>query len=99
MSAAERTFFGDFPNFKPNLDAPISAEFKRLAQQRQWKANSRRWRKMWNTCIGQEYDRIIGQNLSSLQTWQRLCEELDLKGPFTSITQCKKVCSGIWPVG
>lgn len=92
MAANTRAFFTDFPDFKSNPDASVSDEFNRLANYRKWKTGSKTWRKMWIRCMALEYDRLLGQNLSGLQNWQQLCEELDLKGPFTSIKQCKKVC-------
>jgi hypothetical protein len=98
MAANTRAFFTDFPDFKPNADASVSAEFNRLASHRKWKMGSTTWRKMWNRCMALEYDRLFGQNLSGLQDWQQLCEELDLTGPFTSIRQCKKVCYAAWKV-
>jgi hypothetical protein len=99
MAANTRAFFTDFPGFKPNPDASASDEFNRLASQRKWKTGSKTWRKMWNRCMALEYDRLLGKNLDGLQSWQQLCEELDLKGPFTSIKQCKKVCYAALKVG
>ncbi|GAQ06271.1 hypothetical protein ALT_3592 [Aspergillus lentulus] len=96
MAANTRAFFTDFPDFKSNPDASVSDEFNRLANYRKWKTGSKTWRKMWNRCMALEYDRLLGQNLSGLQNWQQLCEELDLKGPFTSIKQCKKALSKIY---
>ncbi|KAF7156703.1 hypothetical protein CNMCM5623_000376 [Aspergillus felis] len=96
MAANTRAFFTDFPDFKPNPDASVSDEFNRLASHRKWKVGSKTWRKMWNRCMALEYDRLLGQNLSGLQDWQQLCEELDLTGPFTSIRQCKKALSKVY---
>ncbi|EAW19069.1 uncharacterized protein NFIA_090270 [Aspergillus fischeri NRRL 181] len=95
MAANTRAFFTDFSDFKPNPDASASDEFNRLANHRKWKIGSKTWRKMWNRCMALEYDRLLGKNLSGLQSWQQLCEELDLKGPFTSIKQCKKALSTV----
>lgn len=49
---------------------------------------------MWNLCLSEEYDHLIGRDLSNLQNWQRLCEEVGLTGVkemFTSIKKCKMV--------
>lgn len=49
---------------------------------------------MWNLCLSEEYDHLIGKDLSNLQNWQRLCEEVGLTGVkdmFTSIKKCKMV--------
>ena len=51
---------------------------------------------MWNQCVSEEYDHLIGRDLSNLQNWQRLCEEVGCTGvkeAFTSITKCKMVSS------
>ena len=41
-----------------------------------------------------EYDKLIGNTLSSLQSWQGLCEEVGLGNgvQFGSIRKCKMVC-------
>lgn len=85
------SFFRQFPKFHHNTEAPIAEEFKRLGRQRNWKPGSKKWKKEWNVCMGFEYDRLIGKRLTSLATWQQLCDKLGLKGRFTSINQCKKV--------
>jgi hypothetical protein len=46
MAANTRSFFTDFPDFKPNPDASVSDEFNSLASQRKWKTGSKTWRKM-----------------------------------------------------
>ncbi|PKX99330.1 uncharacterized protein P174DRAFT_417013 [Aspergillus novofumigatus IBT 16806] len=96
MAANTRAFFTDFPDFKPNPDSSVSDEFKRLANYRKWKTGLKTWRKMWNRCMALEYDRLLGKNLSGLQNWQQLCEEMDLKGPFTSTKQCKQALSKVY---
>lgn len=90
--ATQSPFFSSFPDFTPNPSVPISTDFQRLANLRGWKTNSRHWKKMWKQCTNLEYDRLIGKTLSSLQSWQRLCEEVGLEGGnFGSITKCKMV--------
>lgn len=85
------TFFGQFPTFHYNAEAPAAEEFKRLGQQRKWQPGSRRWKKEWNAYMNTEYDRLIGRRLTSLATWQQLCDKLGANERFTSINQCKKV--------
>ncbi|PWY65357.1 hypothetical protein BO94DRAFT_480115 [Aspergillus sclerotioniger CBS 115572] len=94
--SASRPCFSDFPNFKQLPDLPISVEFYRLASQQRWKKGSKTWCKVWNRCINMEYDRVIGKHLTGLDDWRRLCEELDLPGPFPSIRQCKKALSKVY---
>lgn len=86
-----QSFFANFPDFEHDASAPISGEFARLAHQRHWKKNSKTWKKQWKRCISNEYEIQLGRTLTGLQNWASLCEEMDLEGPFTSITQCKKV--------
>lgn len=92
--ATNSPFFSSFPDFTPNPSSPISTDFQRLASHRGWKTNSKRWKKMWNQCMNLEYDRLIGNTLSSLQSWQRLCGEVGLGDGtrFGSIRKCKMVC-------
>ncbi|KAL4892539.1 hypothetical protein BDV59DRAFT_43349 [Aspergillus ambiguus] len=86
-----RGFFDAFPDFEVDPNIPISEEFKRLARKRQWKQGSKIWRKMWNRFINLEYDRYFGGSTpAGLEGWRQLCDELDLEGPFSSITHCKK---------
>ncbi|RAL04625.1 uncharacterized protein BO80DRAFT_452173 [Aspergillus ibericus CBS 121593] len=94
--SAPRPCFSNFPDFKQNPDLPISVEFNRLASHRRWKKGSRTWCRVWNLCMNMEYDRVIGSHLAELDDWRRLCEELDLPGPFPSIRQCKKALSRVY---
>ncbi|PWY89101.1 hypothetical protein BO70DRAFT_426767 [Aspergillus heteromorphus CBS 117.55] len=89
------SFFDDYPAFKLDPSAPITAEFKRLANQRHWKKGSKTWRNMWNRFTTMEYEELIGNHLAGLDGWRDLCEELDLPGPFDSIRQCKKALSKV----
>ncbi|PYI09686.1 hypothetical protein BO78DRAFT_308086 [Aspergillus sclerotiicarbonarius CBS 121057] len=94
--SAPRPCFSDFPDFKQTPDLPISVEFNRLASQRRWKKGSKTWCRVWNRCIDMEYDRVMGNHLTGLDDWRRLCEELDLPGPFSSIRQCKQALSKVY---
>lgn len=86
-------FFDAFPDFELDPNVPVSEEFKRLARKRQWKRGSKTWNKMWNRFVNMEYDQHFGGNkFAGLSDWQRLCEELELEGPFPSIRRCKTVC-------
>lgn len=49
---------------------------------------------MWILCLSEEYDHVIGKDLSNLQNWQRVCREVGLTGVkdmFISIKKCKMV--------
>lgn len=84
-------FFSSFPGFDHDPNTPVSKEFARLAKQRGWKPRSKTWKRNWKQCIGDEYDHLIGQRANNLETWQDLCNKLDIEGEFTSITKCRKV--------
>ncbi|CAG8248624.1 unnamed protein product [Penicillium nalgiovense] len=69
---------------------PITAAFEFIAQQRGWKQGSKTWKRNWNACMNDEYDRLIGYRTANLATWQELCAKVGLNHSFTSINQCKK---------
>ncbi|KAJ5555873.1 hypothetical protein N7535_008303 [Penicillium sp. DV-2018c] len=77
----------------PNIS--IIYAFGLLSEQRGWKQGSKRWKKAWNACMDSEYNRLIGSRVTSLPTWQELCDKVGLQGPFTSITQCKKALARV----
>ncbi|PYH48003.1 uncharacterized protein BP01DRAFT_363190 [Aspergillus saccharolyticus JOP 1030-1] len=89
------TFWQDFPDFELKPDAAMIDEFKRLAAQRGWKEGSKTWRKRWSAFINLEYDCVIGESLTDLDSWRELCALLDLQGPFPSITKCRQALSTV----
>lgn len=89
-------FLQDF-NVPYDPELPISYLFSLLSKERNWKTNSRTWRKNWNKCMACEYDRLIGYCNTNLETWQELCRQVGIEGSFMSITKCKKVCSCVLP--
>lgn len=88
-----RPFFSGFPGFHQDPDAPVSTEFARLTAFRGWAPGSKNWKRNWNACMEAEYDRLIGNRATRLETWQELCEKLDLDDSLPSIRQCRMV----WP--
>ncbi|CEJ57832.1 hypothetical protein PMG11_06511 [Penicillium brasilianum] len=88
-------FFARFPEFDYHPDAPITKEFKRLAQQRKWKHRSKTWRKNWNLCMKADYQSRIGAQVSKIETWQRMCTKVGI-AVFPSITKCKKALSKVY---
>ncbi|CAI7637053.1 unnamed protein product [Penicillium glandicola] len=79
--------------YDPNL--PISFAFSLVGLQRGWKPGSKTWKRNWNACMNNEYDRLIGRRVTSLATWQELCAKLGIKDSFTSINQCKKALARV----
>ena len=85
------TFFDQFPRFDHNAGSPISVEFARLGKARNWHPGSKTWKKNWSLCMESEYDRLVGNRVNSLATWQAMCRKVGLEDEFTSIRKCKKV--------
>lgn len=76
-----------------NPELPISVAFGLISLQRGWKPGSKIWKRNWNACMNDEYDRLIGYRVANLATWQELCAKVGINDSFTSINQCKKVRS------
>ena len=85
------SFWEQFPKFNHDANAPISVEFARLGNFRNWSRGSKKWKKNWNLCMAIEYERLIGSRVNTLATWQAMCKKVGLAEVFTSIRQCKKV--------
>ncbi|KAJ5424947.1 hypothetical protein N7465_000017 [Penicillium sp. CMV-2018d] len=73
-----------------NPELPISVAFGLISLQRGWKPGSKTWKRNWNACMNDEYDRLIGYRVANLATWQELCAKVGINDSFTSINQCKK---------
>ncbi|CRL24406.1 unnamed protein product [Penicillium camemberti] len=73
-----------------NPELPISVAFGLVSLQRGWKPGSKTWKRNWNACMNDEYDRLIGYRVANLATWQELCAKVGIDDSFTSINQCKK---------
>ncbi|KAK1142778.1 hypothetical protein N8T08_007410 [Aspergillus melleus] len=94
--ATPSLYFRAFKDFDHDPNALITEEFNRLAKLRLWKDGSPTWNKQWNRFVNLEYNRLIGKReLTTLDEWRTLCEQLGLKGPFASIKKCKKAMKGI----
>jgi hypothetical protein len=86
------TFWRDAsPTFVVNLREPLKKEFDRLAAQKGWKRESRRYKKEWSKCIREEFTANFGSNEGKLEGWRALCTEVGITSVPTSVTQCKKV--------
>lgn len=91
LKAVKREFFAGFRGFHQDPGRPVSQEFECLAELRGWKPGSKKWKKNWNECMQAEYDRLIGNGTTSLETWQHLCRKIGLDDSLPSIRQCKMV--------
>jgi len=80
-----------YPSFISDPHAPLQEEFTRLARHRQWKVNSKRYRKEWRLCIVEEFGAHYGSDESKLEGWRSLCAEVGIGEIPASITGCKKV--------
>jgi len=92
------SWFTKYPDFEPNpgRGAPLLEEFKRLAEQRNWREGGKRYRKEWKSCVEANFTAEFGANASSLQSWQALCIEVGITDVPRSITGCKKALKGVW---
>jgi hypothetical protein len=84
-------YFEQYPDFDYHAEAPIIAEFGRLAKGRDWSRGSKAWRVNWHLCMVSQYQLLIGRYTDSLETWQSVCKKAGLEDDFTSINQCEKV--------
>lgn len=83
-------FWYQYPGFEPNPIAPFKHEFWRLC--RHVGAQSKNEKKNLQTeALTAEIKHHYGANLSRLDRWQELCEEVGIEKIPTSITQCQKV--------
>jgi hypothetical protein len=55
-----------FPGFDYDAMAPISIEFGRLAESRDWRRGSKAWRINWHLCMVSEYQILIGRHANEL---------------------------------
>lgn len=87
-------FWYQYPGFEPNSRAPFKHEFGRLckhvgAQSKKEKNN------LQTEALTAEIKHHYGANLSRLDRWQELCEEIGIEKIPTSVSQCQKVTSKI----
>lgn len=68
----------------------VFKKFALLAELSNLKIDSNAYRKAQGKFIASEFDEYFGEP-NKLRNWQKLCSDLGIDGPPTSITQCKKV--------
>ncbi|KAJ4412338.1 hypothetical protein N0V91_000809 [Didymella pomorum] len=88
-------FWYQYPGFEPNPRAPFKHEFSRLckhvgAQSKKEKNN------LQTEALTAEIKHHYGANLSRLDRWQELCEEIGIEKIPTSVSQCQKVLRGVF---
>lgn len=103
------SFFDDYRNFTQNPRAPITREFHRLACSMAWRG--RAYKSLRAECYSQELVQHWGaimsddeddddegshSELSRLECWQMLCEELGVEDIPCSINKCQKVRSFVF---
>jgi hypothetical protein len=81
---------GYYPDFTRNLNAPIHAEFARLAAHKGWTIGSKRYRKAYSRCMREEFTRHYGSDEEYLEGWRMLCSDVGIRDVPNTITQCKK---------
>lgn len=87
-------FWYQYPGFEPNPRGPFKHEFGRLCKH--VGAQSKKEKKNLQTeALTAEIKHHYGANLSRLDRWQELCEEVGIEKIPTSIAQCQKVMSTV----
>jgi hypothetical protein len=84
-------YFIRFPAFQRAPMLSSNSEFSLLAQEMNWKKDSKRYRKERANFLASEFNIHYGSNATKLENWQALCLELDMTDSIRSITQCRKV--------
>ncbi|KAF3048737.1 hypothetical protein E8E11_002500 [Didymella keratinophila] len=88
-------FWYQYPGFEPNPRVPFKHEFGRLCKH--VGAQSKKEKKNLQTeALTAEIKHHYGANLSRLDRWQELCEEVGIEKIPTSIAQCQKVLRGVF---
>jgi len=90
------SWFAKYPEFEPDPVAPLLVEFSRLAIHQNWEEGSKKYRKEWGNCVGENFTTEFGQNASNLAGWQALCIEVGITDVPTSITGCRKALRGVF---
>lgn len=84
-------YFLRLPNFKRDPTLSLNSEFSLLARERNWKKDSKRYRRERASFLASEFNIHYGSNATKLENWQALCIELGICDSIGSITQCRKV--------
>lgn len=85
------------PEFTRDIDAPLAAEFRRLAMLNGWKKKGKPYkeerRKVFRDWAMEDFERIFGRNNNSLESWQRLCRLLGIGEAITlgTVIECRRV--------
>jgi hypothetical protein len=93
---SEPSYFSQFPDFTPKVDANFTAQFKALAISQGW--SNKEKSKYRVEAIQEEFDHLYGTDTSKLEKWQQLCREVGISDVPNSITKCKKVGSPTTPL-
>ena len=95
------SYWGLFPNFDHNPNAPVQDEFQRLAELKDWmgKKKKEKYRKEWGKCFSSEFNKHFGRDATSLDGWQSLCSEVGLDDIPETVQGCKKVGDCLYRFG
>jgi hypothetical protein len=89
------SYWSQFPDFDHDGAAPIKEEFRRLAQLNDWVGNDpqkrKTYRREWNKCFLSEFTKHYGNDDSSVEGWQALCEAIGLDDVPQSVKECRRV--------
>lgn len=88
-----KAYFASFNGFVRDPNASFAREFNRLATFRNWnpKSKSRKWQKERAKAVEAEFSAYYDTSVTSLESWQKLCDKTSVGPVPTSIVECKKV--------
>ena len=84
-------FFSLYPNFDHDPAASVIEEFQRLSLQQGWKEKGKKYQKIRQKCLAEEFEYHYGQASTKLGGFQNLCADVRISPIPPSIKQCKKV--------
>ncbi|KAJ5950406.1 uncharacterized protein N7479_008819 [Penicillium vulpinum] len=88
-------YFLRFPTFKRAPSVSANVEFARLANQMNWKKDSKVYKQERAKFLVAEFNVHYGADPTKLENWQALCIELDISEPIESITKCRKALAKV----
>lgn len=92
---AAHPYLSAFTDFIPDPNAPLLADFDRLARLQGWSCNTKQFKKERNAYLKVEFDIYLGilDTEDELVRLQALCKDLGVRRPrkqLDSLTKCKK---------
>lgn len=87
-------FFAHYPTFQYNTTTPVTREFRRMCTFFHWGGNSTQRkdaRESLGTAMVLQFNAFYGTDIHDINSWQNLCQVLEIDPIPDSITACRKV--------